>query len=115
MREIRPYGSEGGGAVGSPYPYPRWSGRSCARFLPEGADLKILRNGPFGIGEGRQALRAWSKGWTHAVARRPLSLRATPPGRGFLRGMRAMTSVSEDGQRVRRGTKRVRPLEKGLA
>ena len=35
MREIRLYGSEGGGAVCSPYPYPGWSGRSCARFVPE--------------------------------------------------------------------------------
>ena len=26
MREIRPYGSEGGGAVCSPYPYSWWSG-----------------------------------------------------------------------------------------
>jgi hypothetical protein len=39
MREIRLYGSEGGGAVCSPYPYPGWSGRSRARFLPEGIGI----------------------------------------------------------------------------
>jgi hypothetical protein len=31
MREIRPYGSEGGGAGCSPYPY-QWSGRSLSKL-----------------------------------------------------------------------------------
>jgi hypothetical protein len=39
MREIRLYGSEGGGAGCSPYPYPGWSGRSCARLAPEVIDF----------------------------------------------------------------------------
>jgi hypothetical protein len=42
MREIRLYGSEGGGAVCSPYPYPRWSGRSCARYRPDTANFNFF-------------------------------------------------------------------------
>ena len=44
MREIRLYGSEGGGATRSPYPYPRWSGRSCARYLPGKADFQFFHS-----------------------------------------------------------------------
>jgi hypothetical protein len=51
MREIRLYGSEGGGAVCSPYPYPGWSGRAgplspCARFLPEKSQSGIFSQLP---------------------------------------------------------------------
>ena len=51
MREIRLYGSEGGGAVCSPYPLS-WVERRvgplspCARFLPERADLEFYRGSP---------------------------------------------------------------------
>jgi hypothetical protein len=51
MREIRLYGSEGGGAVCSPYPYPGCSGRvgplsPCARFLLERPHLESFHNSP---------------------------------------------------------------------
>ena len=51
MREIRLYGSEGGGAVRSPYPYPGWSGRvgplsPCAGFLLERSDLEFFHSSP---------------------------------------------------------------------
>jgi len=52
MREIRLYGSEGGGAVGSPYPYPGWSVRvgplsPCARLAPEVIDLQFFHSFPW--------------------------------------------------------------------
>jgi hypothetical protein len=46
MREIRLYGSEGGGAGCSPYPYPGWSGRSCARLVPEAIDCHFFHSFP---------------------------------------------------------------------
>ena len=37
MREIRLYGSEGGGAARSPYPYPGQSALELLLYKPEGS------------------------------------------------------------------------------
>ena len=71
MREIRLYGSEGGGAVRSPYPYPKWSGSvgplsPCAGFLLERPDLEFFHSSASGKGGGRS-----QPGWSSVLIRNP--------------------------------------------
>jgi hypothetical protein len=46
MREIRLYGSEGGGAAALPTPIPGGAGAPTHASLPEGADLQFFHGSP---------------------------------------------------------------------
>jgi hypothetical protein len=80
MREIRLYGSEGGGAVRSSYPYPRWNARS-ARVFACGFKTIVAQHGPDLIFSQLQGAKGAGGVWPDARIRQdnPQGLRPFPP------------------------------------